>query len=510
MATTRRPKPVDHPDKTWTVLIYQAGDNNLNEECIYALKDMKRVGTSELDPVDGKLKSALNVIVKFDPAGRANPTRTFEIEGSGGDDTLADDVTETKGEIDTGNWRNLLNFLTKYIKKYRTDRYMVILSGHGAGMREGFFLKDEERPLSSIPSFFPINMLRKVFGSADLKRALGRRKIDLLGFDACLMSMVEVCYELRALGTLDLVVSSEGFTLNSGWPMDRVMRKIKSDPDIAPDALAKAVVDDYVAYYRDYTLGGVSIDLSVMKLGRVDNLISKLDVLASRMKYAFENEAPPGRLIPKAKGRSELGDDDDGYDEDESTEGAHLELARTIKGRRLYYYGEEGRPFQDAILLAHWAAQSYNGEQSVDLFDFCNLLQKRLPKSQQKDPKSVWYACEQVKNALTRPAQRLVTYSCYAGSTFQYSFGASLYFPWAFFDSAPSYKRLRFAQYTLWPKFLEIYLKATRRRERRGPGFEHIGKRFRYTPPTDKGPEGKVFSMRNPPTNWKIPPCDEE
>jgi len=31
--------------KKWTILIYQAGDNNLSEEMVYALNEMKKVGT---------------------------------------------------------------------------------------------------------------------------------------------------------------------------------------------------------------------------------------------------------------------------------------------------------------------------------------------------------------------------------------------------------------------------------------------------------------------------------
>src|SRR5215218_7008644 len=35
--------------------------------------------------------------------------------------------------------------------------------------------------------------------------------------------------------------------------------------------------------------------------------------------------------------------------------------------------------FSDALILAHWRAQSYNGELYVDLADFCDCLAKLAP-----------------------------------------------------------------------------------------------------------------------------------
>src|SRR5262249_9548142 len=50
---------------------------------------------------------------------------------------------------------------------------------------------------------------------AAVKKKLGR-KIDLMGFDACLMNMVEVAYELR--GSADFIVGSEEIEPGDGWP----------------------------------------------------------------------------------------------------------------------------------------------------------------------------------------------------------------------------------------------------------------------------------------------------
>ena len=61
------------------------------------------------------------------------------------------------------------------------------------------------------------------------------RTIDLLGFDACLMNMIEVAYQMR--GTASMIVGSEELgEEREGWPYHRVLEAIVSDPAIAGGA----------------------------------------------------------------------------------------------------------------------------------------------------------------------------------------------------------------------------------------------------------------------------------
>jgi hypothetical protein len=450
----------------WTILIYFAGDNNLAEECVYALKEMKEIGSQNSRSAARKMPPKFNVIAQFDPSGRGNPTRRFKITGPGGDGSLESDVTKELPETDTGYWRTLLNFLCDSIEdeENQADYYMVVLSGHAAGPAEGFFLQDEERALSSIPISFPIPKLRSVFGSDRLKTALKGKKINIVGFDACMMSTVEVCYELRDMDILDLVIAAEGFTLNSGWPFARLISKLNATPSIPPPELADFVVKDYVKFYYDYFLGGLSADQTAIRLDRIGELKDEIDKLAKALIEEFKNDVRKGNKGIENKG-----------------------------------YDDQGKPFQDAILLAHWAAQSYNGEQCVDLFDFCHLLQKRWHHDQSAN--SVWACCRRVKEVIRRDRNPLILRSCFTGAAFEYSYGVSLYFPWASYDNAPSYKKLAFAKDSYWPDFLRVYLGATQR----PPRVETI--KVRLTPPTNRGPGGKIHSMRNPPTGFPLSNC---
>ena len=82
---------------------------------------------------------------------------------------------------------------------------------------------------------------------AEIRRTLGR-KIDILGFDACLMSMVEVAYQIR--DTVALTCGSEEEEPDDGWPYDSILKALAAKPSMAPRALADLVVKQYLASYK--------------------------------------------------------------------------------------------------------------------------------------------------------------------------------------------------------------------------------------------------------------------
>ena len=426
--------------KKWTILIYFAGDNNLSEECVFALKEMQAVGTNDYD-----------VLVQFDPAGRGNPTRRFHFRGLTAHKSLEELEIKQLDETDTGARSTLVNFLTQGMNAFRADYYMVVLSGHGGGADEDYFLRDEDRPQSLVPRSLSMPDFNRVFRERALAGALKGRRINILGLDACVMSMIEICYELRN-SKVDLLAGSEGYTLNAGWPYGSLLSLINKDPHIDPESLARQLPQLYTDAYEEYDIGGISADLSVLKVSEVRVLKAKIKKLASAMRK---------------------------------------QLSSSIKNDQFGLSTE----FRRAIVLAHWLAQSYNGEQCVDLYDFCECLLKCC-ELEQYSHTSIIKACNDVMEAIGR----IVLGSKNTGSDFQYSNGVSIYFPWSEVEIAPHYKYLDFVAGEAgakkenrkgWYTFLLRYVKATQRAPRPG---------VRLTPPYHRGP-GKVLvhSMRNPP-----------
>ena len=457
----------------WTLMVYLAGDNNLTDECAYSLTEMKRVDTAD----------RINVVAQFDPRGRNVRTHRYVINrggsaeepragGAGTNGLVLEDIVAglpegtvkfdpdadgshvdfahdagaplPSGEVNSGDPKTLFDFISWSIEKFPAEHYMLVLAGHGGGTEEDFLLKDES-PRASLT----IPQLRRVFERVK-NSELGVR-IDVLGTDVCLMSMAEVCYELR--GLVGYMVGSEGYSATAGWPYREILTRLNDElikkekaktegkqgkrpegENVCPLALAEIVADEYVNYYAPYVISGLSADQTV------------LDVDAS------------------------------------------AELARSVKEltallceelRRAEEEKGKGRPsdFLDQIVLAHWEAQSYNGERFADLHDFCDLLARRYAPRQRasrqpddarekkKDGarEKIEKACARVKTVI---AERVAKRCCYTGIDYQYSYGVSVYFPWA--AVGEHYQRLDFARDDVsgWHQFLALYTRATRRKPR--------------------------------------------
>jgi hypothetical protein len=470
------------PEYLWTVMVYLAGDNNLTEESVFSLTEMKKVKTddriaviAQLDPKSSTIPSHRYVITPETAnrvrskgvrsadivAADARPIRepTIKFRDQAERNARARRSKAQAFETDTGDPATLFDFISWSTENFRADRYIVILAGHGAGTEADFLLKDDN-PTNSLS----MRALQEVFDA--VKRELSIT-IDILGMDVCLMSMVEVCHQLNVpftderqpqpLVTPPLVhylVSSESFSPTAGWPYGQILQKLQIERNAKTEDVARMIVGEYIGFYSDYVVGGLSVDQSVLKVSGSTGMAASVKNLTN----VLQGELPK-------------------------------------------------QEFKDALVLAHWEAQSYNGEQFVDLRDLCELLKKRYG--------NVAQACDLVIKAI----DGLVLKSCYTGVENQFSNGVSIYFPWA--EVAPSYRDLAFAADGGWHDFLQAYVAETRRKPREFtessellldfPGEAAVGigsgamrpGQFRKSEERKSEERGvnPIHSMRNPPTN---------
>ena len=439
----------------WTVMVYLAGDNNLSTECLFALTEMKKADPGE----------HINVLAQFDPRDEFLPTHRYLINRNGPASTVFDDIidkaqfdsksgevrfqNESKNAIalaqsrartrkrtddairgindlsaltfedepltddtDTGSPITLYNFLSFCLQEYPADHYIVVLSGHAGGTESDYLLKDE-----SSRGSLTFNELKRVF--QQLQNDLGGKPIDIVGMDNCLMSMCEICYEFRDLA--QIVVGCESYSPASGWPYRQILERLRKGftkpvskkTEIQVEA-AKAIVEEYINYYSSYWVAGMSVTQSALDVRRVVELRDHVDALAMALENELKKDCHEGQRNKQS--------------------------------------------FKDELLLAHWEAQSYNGEWFVDLFDFCDCLEKRSASDQ------ITKQCQKLKQFI---AEKFVLRSCYSGATYQYSYGVSIYFPWS--SVANRYQNLEFVKGASgrgWLSFLETYTDVTRRRPR--------------------------------------------
>jgi hypothetical protein len=408
---------------TWTMMFYLAGDNNLSDEMVWALKEVYRVGTPK----------GVAVTLQFDPLAEGRSTRFYSPPTSR-DPFDADGVFPILHdyelpETDCGDPGVLVDFVRRSVEVAPARYYMLILAGHGSGV-VGDFLTDEDAKREVQPGSLSIPDLRQVF--EQLRPALGEKffegrseaAIDVLGMDSCLMSMVEVCSEIK--GKVSFLVGSEGFNPNTGWPYFRLLQRLgelaQSKQLPPPEPLASALVKRYTTYYSDFTDAGLSVDMAACDVSqpRVDR------------------------------------------------------LERSVR-EFVDYCRKAGDWVYDPIVLAHWKAQSYKWEHYTDLWDFFHLLEEEgqsRSKTSSERYGERYDELAKLSRAVLEAVESMVKYSDYSGVEFQHSHGLSIYFPWSRQSFAEEYGATHFARATGWDAFLERYFDVTQRKPRTLPSSE--------------------------------------
>ncbi len=178
--------------------------------------------------------------------------------------------------------------------------------------------------------------------------------------------------------------------------------------------------------------------------------------------------------------------------------------------------------FTNVVLLAHWEAQCYNDDQYVDVHDICKLLKRHYVKEFYPDYFDKLDTDEEIKddvvnaiNDVTKSVEEVVLHSCYSGPAFQYSRGISVYFPWGLVDYVDAYDDLEFPKATGWGAFLRKLLWKTQREVRPGVGPKQtavpMGQPMlviRKSPPHSKGMVGRAGGTKNHPNEFYGHSCE--
>jgi len=210
---------------SWTFMVYLDADNNLDEYGQINLEQMKE----GLAP-----NAAVNVIVLMD---RLNlPAYIYEVTHE------EIKIVKSLGEVDMGSQQTLSEFVTFAMKKYPADYFFLDLWDHGGGYRGVCW--DESSGNHLTP-----HDVEMAVASAESQT---KKFVHVIGFDACLMGMIEICYELKDV--TNIVIGSEMLIPGLGWPYTQLMAYISVNPQIDPASLSTYLVNGYVAYYPNYTV----------------------------------------------------------------------------------------------------------------------------------------------------------------------------------------------------------------------------------------------------------------
>lgn len=227
-------------NKKWLILNFIAGDNNLSSLQVGNINDMEKVGSDE--------NTHLVTFIDVGPEEKEDVpftgARQYYIKKDDFPNVITSPMISNDGMgVDSGNYRTLRKFLIDVIKKFPSDNVALFLNSHGGGFT-GAMTDDTESNFMSVPE------IKKAI--EDAQKETGK-KLDILGFDACLMAELEVAYELKDCAKYYL--ASEENEGGNGWPYGSILtgkvlpgviskfqKSLKSKIDVTPLDFAKGIV----------------------------------------------------------------------------------------------------------------------------------------------------------------------------------------------------------------------------------------------------------------------------
>ncbi len=265
----------------YTLLIYMVGSDL--EKSYYATKDL-------LEMEKAFHNTDINVIVETGGGGG-------NIDISRGGQRFIDFNIVQRHEIVNGIIHTIMNLskqnmgapqtLSDFIKwgisQFPAKKYSIILWDHGSGLngfgKDIMFNNDILTPIE----------LKEAFLTA---LSHTNKKFDLIGFDACIMSSLEIASRLQSFS--HYMVTSEEVEPTWGWNYTAIIQNLSANPLQPGNLLGESIVDSYAKESKNFSaLNKYSADkditLSVIDLSKISMITTYLNNLISNLNSNINN-----------------------------------------------------------------------------------------------------------------------------------------------------------------------------------------------------------------------------
>ncbi|HAW49400.1 TPA: hypothetical protein DCX16_00380, partial [bacterium] len=255
--------------KKWTFMVYLDGDNDLENAAINDFLEMASVGSTH----------DVSIVVQFDripyyDSSYGNWTGTKRFYITKNMTPCPENAVMDIDEVNMGDPNTLRDFIIWAKHYYPAENYALILWDHGSGWKTKTLEKRKPKCIcyDSTSNYDSLTL-------SELRTALSNvGKIDLIGFDACLMAMVEVAYEIKDYA--DIMVASEEDEPCDGWDYKGILNSLVGSPTMSSEYLGKRIVETYIKSSEPSQVVP-SITLSCIDLSKMGSLALSLKSITS-------------------------------------------------------------------------------------------------------------------------------------------------------------------------------------------------------------------------------------
>lgn len=259
---------------TWTVLVYMCGGNEEEESgrASQKLDEMMRVDYPE----------NINVAVQTGGSSTwhkkgiySDYSQRFEVRNGAmylADQSLAANM---------GDYRTLTDFIKWGTSHYKSDRYMLVMSGAGGGAVKGM-------AYDAIHDNDSLNLEEISYAIS-----LSGINFDIIGFDSSLMCSLETASALSTCS--DYMVASQEIQSSVGWDYEGFLSFLCENPSASVSNICRSVCD---TYYTKSLRSDENYDatMAVIDMSKISTLSQAFDGMAGDMLTAAESVESCGRI----------------------------------------------------------------------------------------------------------------------------------------------------------------------------------------------------------------------
>lgn len=300
-------KQSDLPVKAvrWMIMLYIAADGNLAN---FAIESLKQINNSMAIPCGEADEATVLVAAQFAidaPGGQQIPRYIFDQNSRGSiNNSLKEYLNAPNNMTEQEALISFIKWVYAQPPEYQADRYALILWGHGPEL----LLQPPSGQEISDPSVSQNDDNNLYLSPPELRVALTEslpkgKRLDVLAFDACSMSMFEVAYEVR--DHVHYMVASQEEVPDPSFPYDTLVQLFRENGKHTEELLKKGVYA-YVGAYEDYicntTTGMKRVTLSALRLREYGRLRDAIAELSCALLNARKEPSLPPLLVEARAG----------------------------------------------------------------------------------------------------------------------------------------------------------------------------------------------------------------
>jgi hypothetical protein len=248
------PNPIESKRYDWLTMIFMGADNDLHQFGETLLEEVQRVGSTD----------RVAVVVERDPTKQRLPTeRGLVMPGR----WMKESIGVTNGGAEA-----VLDFVHTTGRDYPADKKMLMLWDHGNGWQNSQVFQKVVKLPADLETLALID-------------AVGGNDVDVLCFDACLMAMIEIAYQLRRRVRY-LVASENVIPADKGWPHEAILSSLTARPDMSAADAARMIVSTFSG---SYNTSDEPVTLSAFDLQYAEETVEAISVLSRALIMACRN-----------------------------------------------------------------------------------------------------------------------------------------------------------------------------------------------------------------------------